>query len=100
MSVYDGKDYALPTLTRQERAERARVAITTNFQNKQRAFLEFVLGEYVKVGVDELDIEKLPPLLKLRYRALADAMADLGPPEQVRQVFVGFQKYLYQWAVA
>ena len=45
----------------------------------------------------ELDQNKLSPLLKLKYNnALADAMADLGQPEQIRTVFVGFQKYLYQ----
>jgi type I restriction enzyme R subunit len=38
----------------------------------------------------------LPPLLSLKYGAMADAIADLGDPEQIRQAFVGFQKYLYQ----
>src|SRR5436190_8591431 len=45
--------YALPTLTREERANRAKVAITINFNTKQQAFLEFVLAQYVKVGVHE-----------------------------------------------
>jgi type I restriction enzyme, R subunit len=50
----------------------------------------------VKEGVDELDQEKLSPLLRLKYNnAIADAIADLGSPEQIRGVFVGFQKYLY-----
>jgi hypothetical protein len=26
----------------------------------------------------------------------ADALADLGEPEEIRKVFVRFQKYLYQ----
>lgn len=48
-------------------------------------------------GVGELDKMKLPPLLKLRYRnAIAEARADLGSPEQIRGMFTGFQKYLYQ----
>lgn len=50
----------------------------------------------MKEGVDELDQEKLSPLLKLKYAAIADAMADLGDAAQIRSVFVGFQKYLYQ----
>ena len=58
---------------------------------------EFVLGHYVGVGVDELDSEKLTPLLRLRYvNSIADAVADLGKPEEIGQVFVGFQKYLYE----
>lgn len=36
-------------------------------------------------------------LLKLKYNnAIADAVADLGRPEDIAKVFVGFQKYLYE----
>lgn len=64
---------------------------------RQQAFVDFVLAQYVQQGVDELDSAKLSPLLKLRYNnAIADALKDLGNPEQIRQVFVGFQRFLYQ----
>jgi len=43
--------YALPTLTREERAANARVGISTQFNSKQQAFLDFVLSHYVKEGV-------------------------------------------------
>ena len=47
--------------------------------------------------MDELDGEKLSPLLKLKYNnAIADAVADLGKPELIKNLFFGFQKYLYQ----
>jgi type I restriction enzyme R subunit len=89
--------YALPPFTREERAGRAKVAISSHFNSKQRAFLDFVLAHYVGVGVDELDQEKLTPLLRLKYsNSIADAIADLGKPEEINKVFVGFQKYLYQ----
>ena len=88
--------YALPTQTRVERAARARLAIASRFDDKQKAFLDFVLAHYVNEGVRELDQDKLTPLLKLRYHnAIADAIADLGKPEHISQIFVGFQKYLY-----
>ncbi len=84
-------------VTREERAVRAEQEIHSQFNYKQQAFLEFVLSQYVKEGVDELDQEKLTPLLRLKYNnAIADAIADLGDPEQIRRVFIGFQKYLYQ----
>ena len=68
------------------------------FSDKQQAFVDFVLAQYVSQGVDELDTEKLSPLLRLRYNnAIADAVKDLGSPDQIRQVFVGFQRYLYQF---
>src|SRR6185437_4985306 len=92
--------YALPTLTREERAARAKAAMSARFNSKQQAFLDFVLAHYVGVGVDELDQEKLTPLLQLRYsNSISDAIADLGAPEEIRRVFAGFQKYLYERAV-
>lgn len=88
--------YAEAPLTREERAERAKAVIGTQFNSKQQAFLTFVLAHYVSVGVEELDETKLGPLLKLKYSALPDAFAELGAPDVVRGAFVGFQKYLYQ----
>ncbi len=89
--------YALPPLTREERATRAKAAIGARFNSKQQAFLQFVLAHYVNVGVDELDQEKLTPLLRLKYAdSISDAIADLGKPEEISKAFVGFQKYLYQ----
>ena len=82
--------------TRAERASKARAVVHQQFNDKQQAFVDFVLAQYVKQGVDELDAEKLPPLLMLRYGALNDAIQDLGEAEQIRQVFVGFQRYLYE----
>jgi type I restriction enzyme, R subunit len=58
-----------------------------------------VLSHYVSEGVGELDQEKLTPLLRLKYHdSIADAVADLGKPEDIGKVFAGFQKYLYQEA--
>jgi type I restriction enzyme, R subunit len=89
--------FQLQPISREERAERAKIEITAN--GKQQAFLIFVLFQYVKVIFEELDQEKLSPLLRLKYNnAIADAMVDLGQPEQIRNVFVGFQMYLYKRA--
>lgn len=54
--------YALPPLTREERAAKAKVIISTNFNSEQRVFLDFVLSHYVSIGVAELDQAKLTPL--------------------------------------
>ncbi|MDB6004515.1 MAG: putative restriction endonuclease [Prosthecobacter sp.] len=87
--------YALPTLSREERAAKAKVEISTHFNSKQQVFLDFVLSHYVSVGVEELDQDKLTSLLKLKYHnSIQDAVADLG--NDVGKAFTGFQKYLYQ----
>jgi len=89
--------YAMAPLSRQERAIRAKTAIDAHFNDKQRSFLEFVLAHYVSEGVEELDQEKLKPLLRLKYHdSIADAVADLGKAEEIGMFFAGFQKYLYQ----
>jgi type I restriction enzyme R subunit len=92
--------YALPTVTREARAANARVHIHSAFNEKQQAFLDFVLAHYVNEGVEELDQKKLTPLLRLKYHdSISDAVADLGKPEEIGRVFTGFQKYLYQGGV-
>jgi type I restriction enzyme R subunit len=78
---------------------RNRRTCRTNFdanENRQHAaFLDFVLCQYVKEGVGELDQAKLPHLLELKYRAVSDAAAQLGGVAQIRDAFVGFQRHLY-----
>jgi type I restriction enzyme R subunit len=88
--------YEKAPLTRAERAKVAKASIETRFKPNQQAFLDFVLAHYVSVGVEELDGEKLVPLLNLRYHdSLQDAKADLGETREIRQIFSGFQQYLY-----
>jgi type I restriction enzyme R subunit len=60
-----------------------------------------VLAHYISQGVQELDREKLTPLLRLKYNnSLSDATAGLGKPDEIRAIFAGFQKYLYENAAA
>ena len=89
--------YAVPPITRQERAIKAKADINVHFKGRQQVFLDFVLDHYVSVGVDELDTGKLTPLLKLKYNdSISDALADLGAPDEINRLFCGFQQYLYR----
>jgi len=89
--------YAKPPLTREVRAAGAKGLIVASFNAKQQVFLDFVLQHYVTVGVEELDQDKLTPLLRLKYHnSLADAVADLGAAEQIGEMFAGFQRFLYE----
>ena len=57
--------YALPPVTREERAARAKVVISVRFVvSSGHSWISF-WRHYVGVGVDELDQEKLTPLLRL-----------------------------------
>ncbi len=91
--------YALPPLSREERASKAKVVLSEKFREPLRIFLDFVLSHYVSVGVEELAQDKLTPLLKLMYHdSLEDAVQELGSAEDIKQAFRGFQKYLYTGA--
>lgn len=81
----------VPRLTR---ADNAKIYLNS-YNHQQQEFLNFVLEQYVKEGVDELDDAKLPDLLELKYKAIADAKRELGAIKSIRETFIGFQGYLY-----
>ena len=88
--------FAAAPETRAQRADMARAEAHQHYNDRQQAFLDFVLAQYVTQGVDELAADKLTPLLRLKYHnAISDAVADLGGTAQIRTMFAGFQKYLY-----
>jgi len=94
--------FAMQPISREERAVTARGEIHEHFSDKQQAFLDFVLAHYVQEGVEELEQEKLTKLLRLKYHdSIPDAVADLGGDiAEIRNLFSGFQRYLYQGAPA
>ena len=59
------------------------------------AFLNFVLGQYVQTGAEDLDRSKLPEFLRLKFGSQAEGANALGGVNQVAQTFVDFQKHLY-----
>jgi len=87
--------FALSPITREERVDQKRDGILNGYDDKLQAFLDFVLEQYVKEGVQELDQSKLPALLELKYNAVSEAAAELGDVATIRDTFVGFQKGLY-----
>ncbi|MCP5382031.1 MAG: DEAD/DEAH box helicase family protein [Kordiimonadaceae bacterium] len=88
--------FAMQLITRTERVEAHKGEILDGYDDKLQAFLEFVLGQYEAQGVGELDQEKLPDLLELKYNSTAEAAAQLGGVAKIRDTFIGFQKYLYE----
>ena len=87
--------YATPVSTREERALMAANMLIDEFEEDEKLFLKFVLGEYVDHGVEELDVSKLPELLQLKYGGMNEAVSIFGGPAKINQMFVGFQKLLY-----
>lgn len=82
-------------ISRAERVEQSKEKIFEGLDEKQKEFLSFVLSKYEEKGVEELDEEKLPVLLNLKYNAIADAVNQLGAVESIRSTFFNFQRSLY-----
>ena len=87
-------------MTREARVAAAKATIFALLNDKQKEFIEFVLSKYVESGVGELDQDKLPSLLELKYQSISDASGVLGDVKNIRATFIDFQKYLYQQRVA
>ncbi|MDQ6965466.1 MAG: type I restriction-modification enzyme R subunit C-terminal domain-containing protein, partial [Mariprofundaceae bacterium] len=83
-------------ISREERVSSHEDRIFERYADNQQQFLSFVLEHYVTQGVEELDQEKLPDLLELKYHSMGDAVRELGSVGDIRDVFIGFQKYLYE----
>jgi len=101
--LYDVLEYisfAIKPISREERVLKAKKDIFKNLDDKQKEFLEFVLSKYIETGVEELDQDKLPTLLELKYNSVIDAIEQLGGKDKVKNTFIDFQKYLYSSNVA
>jgi type I restriction enzyme, R subunit len=92
---YISSSFTSKPITREERVAKAQLNIFKSLQNNQKEFLEFVLSKYIEVGIEELDQEKLPALLKIKYHALHDATEILGGVNSIKDMFLGFQKHLF-----
>ncbi|WP_417607971.1 EcoAI/FtnUII family type I restriction enzme subunit R [Owenweeksia hongkongensis] len=96
--LYDVLNYVAyhkDLVPRLDRAESAKIQLS-DYDPKQQEFLNFVLDQYVKEGVNELDDAKLPDLLELKYHTISDAKTHLGGIPGIRKAFIDFQEYLYQ----
>ena len=87
--------FALTPITREERVNTRKGKILSPYDDRLQSFLDFVLSEYVREGVGELDEAKLTPLLVLKYHGINDAARELGGIPKIRETFIGFQKHLY-----
>jgi type I restriction enzyme, R subunit len=92
--------YSEKPLTREERVASAQANIFAMLEPNQKEFLEFVLTKYIETGVEELDQEKLPGLLELKYHAVSDAAEKLGGVPKIRGLFIEFQRHLYSQRIA
>ena len=87
--------YSKKPIRRSTRVANAENEIYKNLNDKQKDFIDFVLSKYVEGGFEELDINRLSSLIELKYKSLYDGQKILGNADEIKNTFIGFQKYLY-----
>jgi len=92
--------FAVQPMSREERAAQANPFIFNGLNQNQKDFLDFVLSKYIETGVDELDQEKLPDLLLLKYHSTTNAAESPGGIDEIKETFIAFQRYLYSQPAA
>ncbi|MGB0155432.1 MAG: type I restriction-modification enzyme R subunit C-terminal domain-containing protein, partial [Verrucomicrobiales bacterium] len=87
--------FSLDPVTREQRVVEHKDLIFSHYDDKQQAFLDFVLTQYINEGVGELQPERIASFLDLKYGGLHEAKQELGEPGNIRKIFIEFQRHLF-----
>jgi len=82
-------------ISRFQRVQETESDIMTGLSDAEKEFIDFVLRRYVESWFEELNQDRLPQLLKLKYHSISDAEQKLGDPEKIRDTFFVFQEKMY-----
>lgn len=95
--LLDVLEYIAYNIEPMERSER--VKKTTDFvaslTSEQQEFVDYIINLYLKEGVEELGMDKLPTIVQMKYGSIPDGMSRLGGVNIAKNTFVNFQKSLY-----
>lgn len=61
----------------------------------EQEFITYIVSLYVKEGVEELSMDKLPTIMQMKYGSIQDGMQQLGSIAAAKNTFVDFQRNLY-----
>ncbi len=82
-------------INRSQRVAKSKNIIITGLNVPQIDFMDFVMQQYIRQGYNELWLNNLSELLKLKYGSLSDSKRILGGISDIKKMFVDFQKNLY-----
>lgn len=86
--------YNTTPIEREERAERAR-QYADSLGTAQKAFVEYMIDAYVQSGIDELEMDRLPKLLTLKFGSVPQGINAIGNLMAAKETFLEFQRRLY-----
>ena len=96
MIIRDNDYFPMTYLSRTTYSEATIFALN----DQQKDFITVVLSKYAETGVEELDLEKLPVILRNKYQSLEDPKEVLGDVANISRLFIEFQEHLYREKVA
>ena len=88
--------FSKPAISRKERVDLAQDNIYKFIDKDQIEFIRFVLNNYIQHGIDELDVSNLPTIITAKYNSINQGQKELGSLDEIKDIFIDFQKYLYQ----
>jgi type I restriction enzyme R subunit len=97
--IFDVLAFVRFTLAPLARSQRVRSALTnglSGYEREMKSFLEYVLGNYERNGIDELASSKVADFLRIRYGGVNDAKRALGSVEGIRRAFVDIEGHLFR----
>ena len=66
------------------------------YSSTQRELIEFIADQYDRTGEGELEEAKISDHIVLKYGSIEDGKQILGDLKDIRDLYFGFQKHLYQ----
>lgn len=88
--------YNTTPIDRQKRAEILEEQARQKFTQEQQEFVQYIMQLYVRNGFKELESDKLPTLINMKYHSTTDAVRKLQmQPNQIRDFYLGMQQMLY-----
>lgn len=87
--------YETVPITREDRATIGRAVVSSSYDEKLAAFLDYVLGQYVESGVEDLDRDKLSDYLTIKFGSPVEGANALGGIDKAIKSYIGFQAHLY-----
>lgn len=94
LDVLEYISFNVEPIERSERVKRVENYMLT-LSERERDFVGYLKNLYIKEGVEELGIEKLPSIIAMKYGSILDGMRTLGNVEVARNTFLNFQRKLY-----
>ncbi len=87
--------FAIKPISREQRVNTIKPTLWKDLSENQKEFLDFVLSKYIEVGSGELEQDRLPNLLRLKYLSIEDAEKKFDSIDEIKKAFRNFQKILY-----